>query len=448
MADHSELYTHYPDLPPNFGLQYFTAQQEQITPLCIVEPRSADAVSIIVRSIREYQCSFAIKSGGHNTNTGVSNRQDGLVIDLKYLAQVKVSENREIVSVGPGKRWGELYQELEQQGLTVVGGRVASVGVGGVALGGGLSFISRRYGWALDNILGFQVVLPNGTVAEVNSKSHPDLLFALRGGNSNFGIVTRFDLEAHPDEPLWGGMNAFVDLAREEHADPAAHAYIFFAWTPNIGSYIHGAAYFYAPAIERPPVFENLTAFPTLYSTNRFAPMSDFTKEGDGINPRGLRHYWATTTFKVDKELISKFWDIIITETDSIRLTVPDALASTNLQLLPKDQLAVSRNGPNAFGIDPEDGPLFLFSYTVSYKSAKDDEKVQNMANSILSKAVELGKQMGLHHPFIYPNYAATGQDIYAGFSAENRQRLLEIQEAYDPGRVFSGLQPDHLKLR
>lgn len=84
-----------------------------------------------------------------------------------------------------------------------------------------------------------------------------------------------------------------------------------------------------------------------------------------------------------------------------------------------------------------------VFSITVEYHKPDQDEKVDKACSTIISKAVELGKQKQLHHPFLYPNYAHSEQDIFQGFPPENLERLVKIQERYDPGKVFAKLQPN-----
>lgn len=84
---------------------------------------------------------------------------------------------------------------------------------------------------------------------------------------------------------------------------------------------------------------------------------------------------------------------------------------------------------------------------TVGYHAAAHDEVVQKTVERLISRAVALGKERGLYHPFIYANYAAADQDFFSGFSPENRKRLLDIQELYDPGQVFASLLPEHSRL-
>ena len=145
----------------------------------MIQPTTAGEVSEAVMVIKEYNCIFAVKSGGHCSFAGGSNAHQGITIDLHYLNSVEVSEDKLTTSVGPGARWGEVYKILEPMGLIVVGGRDTNVGVGGFILGGklrrdlwmrisanlvigGISFISRRYGWALDNVRNFAVSTTQG----------------------------------------------------------------------------------------------------------------------------------------------------------------------------------------------------------------------------------------------------------------------------------------------
>lgn len=106
-----------------------------------------------------------------------------------------MSSNKSLAYVGPGNTWYDVYTQLQPEGVQVIGGRVAAIGVGGLTLGGGVSFFSGEYGWACDNVYNYQVVTANGEIIDVNYDSeYSDLYWALRGGGNNFGLVTRFDL--------------------------------------------------------------------------------------------------------------------------------------------------------------------------------------------------------------------------------------------------------------
>lgn len=128
-----------------------------------------------------------------------------MTIDLGAFKQVDVSTDRKKTSIGPGNRWGDIYSKLDAQGLAIPGGRVASVGAGGLITGGGVSFFSGRFGFVCDNVINYELVLPYGKVVNVNASSSPHLFKALKGGSNNFGVVTRFDVKSFESGRFWGG---------------------------------------------------------------------------------------------------------------------------------------------------------------------------------------------------------------------------------------------------
>ena len=137
--------------------QYWSLQQSTTSPYCRVFPLSAEEVSIVIRVLKKFQCQFAVKSGGHAAFEGASNSEGGVTIDLVSLNEITTSEDQTVTSLGPGNRWIDVYRTLDLMNLSVVGGRVADIGVGGLTLGGGISFFSGRYGWACDNVVNYQV---------------------------------------------------------------------------------------------------------------------------------------------------------------------------------------------------------------------------------------------------------------------------------------------------
>jgi FAD/FMN-containing dehydrogenase len=118
------------------GAFAFWDAKQDVTPACRVEPGSAKEVQFILNTVKDAQCHFAIKSGGHSRFKGASNAEGGVTIDLVRLNEIKLSIDKKSVVIGAGLRWAEVYRALEVEGLTVLGGRVATVGVGGILLGG------------------------------------------------------------------------------------------------------------------------------------------------------------------------------------------------------------------------------------------------------------------------------------------------------------------------
>jgi FAD/FMN-containing dehydrogenase len=123
----------------------------------VIQPASSKDVSIIVLLARLTNCQFAARSGGHAAFEGASNIPGGISIWFKDMNEITLNEDKSVVSIGPGNVWGQVYETLEPHGLAAVGGRASSIGVGGFILGGGISFHSNLYGWALDNVQSFEV---------------------------------------------------------------------------------------------------------------------------------------------------------------------------------------------------------------------------------------------------------------------------------------------------
>lgn len=137
--------------------RYWSQQQETTYPTCRVAPTQSTDVALILYVLKTVGCQFAVKSGGHGAFVGASNINGGITIDLLNMKQISISADGTQTSYGAGNRWIDVYSEIEKQGLAVVGGRVADIGVGGLTLGGGISFFSGRFGFACDNVNNYEV---------------------------------------------------------------------------------------------------------------------------------------------------------------------------------------------------------------------------------------------------------------------------------------------------
>lgn len=129
---------------------YFDIKQKSLTPNCIVQPRNTEEVALALKTLSDTSlpkpCKFAIRSGGHTPYAGASNIDDGVTLDLQYLSAVEYDEKNKLVKVGPGARWNDVFTTLEPLGVITTGGRSSSVGVGGLTLGGGISYFSPEHG--------------------------------------------------------------------------------------------------------------------------------------------------------------------------------------------------------------------------------------------------------------------------------------------------------------
>lgn len=179
-------------------------------PSYIVQPRSTDDVSRIVKLLSNVSTSVALRSGGHTQWTGSNDVHDGVTIDLGRMNNVTYDPESKLASIQPGLRWGDVYEALLEYGVCVPGGRDGNVGVGGFLTGGGNSYYAGLYGWATDSVANFEVVLANGSIVNANGELHSNLFKALKGGSGNFGIVTRFDMYTFPAHDVWGGIRVAV----------------------------------------------------------------------------------------------------------------------------------------------------------------------------------------------------------------------------------------------
>lgn len=279
-------------------------------PACVIIPESTEDVSAAIKIIAQNQCKFSVKSGGHNANPGANSINGGVSIDLSSLNSTSLSADRSFVSLGSGVSWGEAYDAFNNSNIGFTGGICEDVGVGGVSLGGGQSLFAPKKGWAIDNILNYEIVLASGEVVNANQTSNADLFKALKGGNTNFGIVTRVYLDAFDFEGLWGG-EVYVNLtgteaSRSDVLDQISHAITNFTTNNHLDTssavqlmtvYLSGglgqivnAAFGNTDGVEKPESIQPFLEMPNQV-LNQAGPvkMADFVHKVSEFQAKGYR---------------------------------------------------------------------------------------------------------------------------------------------------------------
>ena len=183
-------------------------------PAAIARCRDAADVIACVGFAREHGLEVAVRGGGHSA-AGLGVADGALVIDLSLLRSTTVSPEDHTVRADAGCTWGDIDHATVAFGMATPSGFIASTGVAGLTLGGGIGYLSRRFGLTVDNLLSADVVLADGTFVTASADSHSDLFWALRGGGGNFGIVTSFTFRCHDigEHGTIIGGPVFYDLA-------------------------------------------------------------------------------------------------------------------------------------------------------------------------------------------------------------------------------------------
>ncbi|KAM6478460.1 hypothetical protein HDV62DRAFT_370445 [Trichoderma sp. SZMC 28011] len=435
---------------------YFIAQAAQIVPACRVLPANAADVAAIINIVRETGATFAVKSGGHNSYASGTNAENGITIDLSRLKDITISDDRKSVTVGAGCRFGEIYDKLEAHGLGCVGGRISSVGVSGLTMGGGISFFSSERGLACDNVISYELVLANGQILNVSEKSHPDLYWGMRGAGITLGIVTRMELRTFNFGQIWGGASIFAHENKaavfnalnkfvHDGSDPSTEAFMLSTDAAKDGNSVYAVITSHSNPQSDTAAFDDIKSLTPLASTTQIRSLKNLCDEMDSQNEPGFR--FRTSSLSVRFHL-STLEQIDAIHKESVALLkdcdgfVPSILYQPLLSsMLPKDAIG------NALGIKPEDTPLIIIAILWRWTDVQHDKMIFDVADQFVEKVEKAARALGTFHRYQYLNYAARHQDVYGSYGEENRKRLLEIKAKYDPEDLMSTLRPGIIQL-
>jgi FAD/FMN-containing dehydrogenase len=189
------------------------------TPALVLQPAGAADVAAGVGFARDHGLPLGVKGGGHNI-AGTAIAEGGLLLDLSGMREVTVDPAARLAQVGPGCLLADVDRATQAHGLATPLGFISRVGVAGLTLGGGLGYLTRRFGWTVDNLVAAEVVTADGQLRTADRDRHPDLFWGLRGGGGNLGVATRFTFRLHPVGPdVYGGLIAWpFERAREVQA--------------------------------------------------------------------------------------------------------------------------------------------------------------------------------------------------------------------------------------
>jgi FAD/FMN-containing dehydrogenase len=192
-------------------------------PAMVVRAASTSDVAATITFAREHSLELAVRSGGHSL-AHYSIVEGSVVLDLSLMKTLEIDPEARIARLGAGLTWGEVAAALHPHSLGLSSGDNATVGIGGLTLGGGIGWFARKYGLTIDHVRSIEVVTADGQALTASAPEHPDLFWALRGGGGNFGVATSFEVETHPAGMVYGGA-IFYDASEAATVLPAYARY-------------------------------------------------------------------------------------------------------------------------------------------------------------------------------------------------------------------------------
>ncbi|KAL1960606.1 hypothetical protein VTO42DRAFT_7185 [Malbranchea cinnamomea] len=450
------------------GEATYTAENEHFwspttygSPACVFVPKSAKQVSGAIKILALSGTKFAVRGGGHMPIRGYANTDDGVLIALSKLNQIKLSEDKSYLSVGPGRTWGEVYEYLEPHGLVVLGGRVGLVGVPGLILGGGISFYSNQHGFVSDNVIAFEVVLASGTiVTATKDNKYSDLFWALKGGGNSFGIVTRFDLKTYSSPKVCAGvkmiagtekdafLNAVSSFAQHGSADFKAAIIPQIFMLSSLKATVYSSALFYDGEQCDQPALANFSAIPDLQNSYGPTTLAKYVKLTDSLIPPGIRQQFQVISSYATQDALEIVHDTFVEMVNTELSDVENLQASVAFQPVTKNfiQQGIDKGG-NPQGIDVNGAPYFWMVENFSWTNPADDKRIADFTAKVtaaINDKLDAAKQKAR---FQYLNDAGEGQQVFQSYAPQNLKKLKIIRAKYDPFKVFTILEAGGWKV-
>jgi FAD/FMN-containing dehydrogenase len=400
-------------------------------PAFIVRCTTTDDVVAAVNFARDNNLLVAVRGGGHSA-AGKAVCDDGLVIDMTAMRNVEVDAGNRRARVDGGATWADVDRATAMHDLATPGGLISTTGVGGLTLGGGLGWLMRSYGMACDNMVGATVVTASGEVVHTSESERPELLWGLRGGGGNFGVVTSFEFNLYPVSTVTAGMLVHpYDRARDvlrfyrEFAANAPNSLTTFCgmmFTPDGDKIIALVVCFNGSLEEAESVLGPVRSFgPPLADTIEEVRYVDFQSSMDEGFPPGMQVYWRSDFLD---DLSDDAIDAMIAHFDNV---------TSPLSVVMLEQ----------FGGAVKDVPAGATAFP--HRSSDYNLAIISRWEDPTEADTHIGWTRKLHDaitPFasgVYVNYLSDeGEDrIRAAYGTATYDRLADLKMRYDPDNLF-----------
>lgn len=402
-------------------------------PAAIVYCTGSDDVVAALGFARSHGLPISVRSGGHNV-AGNSVSEGGVVIDLSRMKEIFVDDERRLASAQAGLSLAEFDGATQVCGLATTMGVNGDTGIAGLTLGGGFGKLGRRFGLACDNLLAAEMVTADGRLVRASADENPDLLWGLRGGGGNFGIVTRFEYRLHRigTTVLAGSVTFSEDAARD-----AMRFYHEFSLTApdelsldaalatSAGERVFGISIFYSGSLEEG---KKVVAPLLEYAGKRCmdqqlaeVPYLQVQSAGDAIFPRGQRYFWKAQFMR---ELTDKAIDALLDSYAS-------APSERCLAVLQQVGGAIARVPVSQTAYSGRDALYDCFPIAIWEDPAEDE------AHSRWARAMWNALRPFSTGAVYVNNLGEEGQERVRAAYGPNYDRLVALKRKYDPDNVF-----------
>jgi FAD/FMN-containing dehydrogenase len=414
-----------------------------LRPAAVARCASTDDVRNALRVARATGLPLAVRGGGHNV-AGFGTVDGGLVIDLSLMRAVTVDPTARRVRAGGGVTLGDLDAATQAHGLVVPSGVVSETGIAGLTLSGGLGWVRRKWGLTSDNLVGATLVTASGDVLEITEESDPDLLWGLRGGGGNFGVVTEFGFDAHPLGPEVAFLFALYPLESARHVlaeherivdavGDAVSTIAVLGHVPPLDDFpaeIHEAPYAGVLGMYAGPAEEGERALRPLRELGELlvdlsGPMQfiDAQKIYDPDYPAGHRYYWKSTRLDA---LSGDAIDALVER----MLAAPSKHSTIDVWL---NGGAIERVGETDTAFSGR-STRYVVNPEANWEDPADDGANVAWARSVLT-ALEAHAAGGAYLNF--PGFLEEGERLVQASHGANYARLAALKRRLDPENLF-----------
>jgi FAD/FMN-containing dehydrogenase len=413
-------------------------------PAVVVRCAGTADVIAAVQFARSQDLVVAVRGGGHNV-AGFGTCDGGLVVDLSPMKGIRVDPAGRTVQAQGGVVWGELDHETQAFGLATTGGLVTTTGIAGFTLGGGIGWLMRKHGLAVDNLVSADVVTADGELVSASGDQNPELLWGLRGGGGNFGVVTSFEYRLHPVGPIVYGGAVFHPAERAPdllrfYADwtrglpdelTTLFAFLTAPPEPFIPTELQGtpmvgvACCYTGPAADGEAAVKPLRDFGPP-AADVIGPIPYLALQGmfDATAPHGIHAYWKTEHLD---DLTDAAIDVLVARAAAMVDLFP--LTTVHLHHL-EGAVARQPEGGSAFA---HRDPRFVLNVVGSWMDDQDADAHTTWARDTW----EAIRPHATGDPYLNFLGDEGGDRVRAAYGEETFARLVALKARYDPTNVF-----------